>query len=81
MEEEIYKKLQEIFRENFDDETIVLTAESSAEDVEDWDSIEMINLITRIEESFGFKFTVKELTEISSAKNAGEMVRCIKEKI
>ena len=46
--EEVMKKLNEIFCNVFDDETIVLKDETNAEDIEDWDSLEQINLIVAI---------------------------------
>lgn len=81
MEAEVYKKLEAIFRDNFDDETLVITADTTAQDIEDWDSLEMVNLITLVEEGFGIKFNIRELTAITGAKNVGEMVHSIKEKL
>ena len=46
--EQILKELEEIFRDNFDDDDIVLTRETTADDIEDWDSLEQINLLTAI---------------------------------
>lgn len=50
---EITEKLQEIFRDVFDDDTIVLFDEMTSNDVEDWDSLSHINLINDIEAQFG----------------------------
>ncbi len=51
-------KLQEIFRDIFDDEEIVITRETTAADIEGWDSFAQINLMTAIEKEWGIKFTI-----------------------
>ncbi len=71
-------KLQEIFRDVFDDEEIVLFDEMTSADVEDWDSLSHINLILKIEKEFCIKFTVDEITR---TENVGQFIRIIKEKI
>ena len=53
--EEVFKRLTEVFHDVFDDDTIVLTDETTAEDVEDWDSFEHINLVVAVESEFHFK--------------------------
>ena len=75
---EILNQVQEIFRDQLDDESIVLNFETTAMDVEDWDSLTHLMMIVGIEKHFRFKFTSKE---IISLKNIGEMVNCIHEKI
>lgn len=76
-QEEIYQRLEEVFQEVFDDETITVKAETTANDIDDWDSLEHINLIVAIEKEFGFKFNMNEVT---SMKNVGEMVKIIQER-
>lgn len=76
--EEIYEKLNEVFRDVFDDETIVVNDTTTADDIEDWDSLEHINLIVAIEDCFGMKFNMGEVT---SMKNVGEMVDIILQRI
>ncbi len=73
-ESEIFAKLEEIFEDVFD-EKISLTAATTAEDVDDWDSLTHITLMAAVEDEFGIKFTMKE---VSSMKNVGEMVDIIK---
>ncbi|MEH1738802.1 MAG: acyl carrier protein [Fusobacterium varium] len=72
------EKLQEIFRDIFDDEELVITEEMTAADIEDWDSLAQINLIIAIEKEFGVKFN---LEEVSKLKNIGEMLDLIKLKV
>ena len=54
--EQILKDLEEIFRDNFDDDELELTRETTADDIEDWDSLEQINLLTAMEKKFAIKF-------------------------
>ncbi len=76
--EEIFEKLNTIFRDNFDDENITLSNETSSNDIEDWDSLEQINLVVAIQDEFGIKFNIDE---VSAIENVGEMVDFILEKI
>lgn len=76
--EEIYDKLNTIFQDVFDDDTITVHEETTSADIEDWDSLEHINLVSTIEKEFGFKFT---MGQVVSMKNVGEMVSIIEEKV
>ena len=69
-----YKKLTKVFREVFDHDSIELTPETTANDIDDWDSIEHINLIAAVEDAFGMRF---QMREVSGMKNVGEMVQII----
>lgn len=71
---EIYERLNEVFRDVFDDEDIVVKADTTADDIEDWDSLEHITLISAVEREFKVKF---KMGEISSMKNVGEMAQII----
>lgn len=75
---DILKKLEVIFRDVFDDEGILLTNETTANDIEDWDSLAQINLIVAIRREFQINF---DLEEVSKYKNVGDMVNAIKEKL
>ena len=72
--EEIYARLNNVFRDVFDDESIVVKPETTSNDIEDWDSLEHINLIVAVEQEFGMKFNMNEVTTM---KNVGEMVDII----
>lgn len=76
--EAVFEKLNEIFRNNFDDDGIVLNEETSSADIDSWDSIEQINLIVAIQNAFNVTFN---LDEANSMKNVGNMVDVILKKI
>ena len=73
---EILEKVNEIFRDVFDDESIEIVESTTADDIEDWDSLEHINLIAAVEQEFGIKFS---MGQVVSMKNVGEMVDIILE--
>ena len=69
--DEIMGKVTEIFRDVFDDESIVLSESTTANDIEDWDSLSHITLINEIEKAFDFKFSMKD---VLGMKDVGEML-------
>lgn len=71
---EIYNRLNAVFREVFDDESITVSENTTAADIEDWDSLTHIQLIAAVEHEFGVKFSMKQ---VSSMKNVGEMAQTI----
>jgi acyl carrier protein len=73
--EQIFAKLNDVFREVFDDDTITVTDTTTADDIDDWDSLMHINLILAAEAEFGLKFSMGEVTGM---KNVGEMAEIIK---
>ena len=76
--DEVYDKLTGIFREVFDDPDINLTPETTANDIEEWDSLTHINLILMVELRFDIEFSQKEVMRF---RNVGQMAECIKEKL
>ena len=75
--EEIYQRLNEVFRDVFDDDSIKVNEDTTAADIEDWDSLNHITLIDAVESEFGVRFT---MGEVSGMKNVGEMAQIIKER-
>lgn len=73
-EQEILNAVQDIFRDNFDDDTLEITRSTCADDIEDWDSLEQINLLTAMEKQFGVKF---KLDDVRGLANVGDMVDLI----
>ena len=76
--EKIYEMLDEVFQDVFDDEEICLTDNTVSSDIEDWDSLNHINLVVSVEKEFGIKFSMGETQKM---KNVGEMVSIIQERI
>jgi len=76
--EEIYETLNEVFRDVFDDPDIEVCDETTADDIDDWDSLEHINLIAAVEQEFGVKFN---MGQIVTMKNVGEMVDMIESQL
>lgn len=74
--EEVYKRLNSVFQEVFDDDSIEVNDATTADDIEDWDSFEHINLVVAVEEEFGFKIPMGKTVTM---KNVGEMVDIILE--
>ena len=75
--QEVMERLMEIFRDNFDDESIVLSDETTADDIEDWDSLAQIDLIVAIQKEFNIKL---KIDEANSTNNIGEMIDLILKK-
>lgn len=75
--EQVYERLNEVFRDVFDDDTIRVNGETTADDIEDWDSLEHINLIVAVEKKFNIKFN---MGEVNRFKNVGEMADVIAER-
>ncbi|MBR5408131.1 MAG: acyl carrier protein [Lachnospiraceae bacterium] len=76
--EEIMEKVNEIFRDVFDDDTLIITDSTNSDDIEDWDSLEHISLIISMEKEFNMKFDIKEVNKL---ENVGQMVDMIRDKM
>ena len=75
--EKITERLNEVFRDVFDNEDITVTDATTADDIEEWDSLEHISLISAVEKTFKMRFTMKE---VSGMKNVGEMISILCER-
>ncbi len=75
---DIFKKVNEIFCDELDNDDIVLTDETTADDVEEWDSLSHVQLIVAIEKAFGIKFTSNE---ILGWNNVGELIDAIEKRL
>lgn len=75
---EVTERLSRIFREVFDDESIIVRDDMTSADIEAWDSLSHIDLIFAIEQEFGVVFTIGEAG--SALKNVGELQRLIERK-
>ncbi len=69
--EEIKKSLEEIFQETFEDKSILLTDDTTAEYIEEWDSLMQIRLLIIIEKKFNLRFNPVEIAEL---ENIGQMI-------
>lgn len=74
--EDAYARLNKVFQEVFDDESITVNDSTTSDDIEDWDSFEHINLVVAVEEEFSFKIP---MGKVVTMKNVGEMVDIILE--
>lgn len=75
--QEVFEKLDRIFQDEFDDGSIHVTDGTTADDIEDWDSLAHINLIVAIENTFGMKF---KMNEVTGMRNVGEIADIVLER-
>lgn len=78
MREEVKNKVSEIFKDVFDDDSLVITDATNSSDIEDWDSLEHIALIVSMEKEFNLKFDIKEVNKL---ENVGQMIDLIVSKL
>ena len=79
---DVRAELQEIFRQVFDDPTIVLKDDMTAADVEGWDSVTHIDLLIAVERAMGIKFATAEMSRLKEPdQNIGSFVRMIESKL
>lgn len=72
--EDVFEKLNQVFQDVFDDDEIQVDDNTTSGDIDEWDSLEHINLIVAVEKKFGMKFNMGEVTTM---KNVGEMADII----
>lgn len=77
-QDKIYAELTGIFRDVLDDDTLVLRPDLTADDVEEWDSFNHINLIVAVEQRFGIKF---QTAELEGMQNVGHLVSLVEKKL
>lgn len=75
--QEIFEKLNQVFSDVFDEE-ITVTDETTASDIEGWDSLTHITLISEVEDNFGIKFSMKD---VLAMQNVGQMANIIAKSI
>jgi acyl carrier protein len=73
-----FEQLNSIFCKVFDDKDIKITKETTANDIDEWDSLSHVNLVVAIERGFGIKF---KNSEIIKWKNVGQMLDSINERL
>lgn len=76
--EKISTQVQDIFRKIFDAPALEIRNEMTANDVDKWDSLTHLSMISAVEEHFGIRFKLKELVKM---KNVGDMLILIQEKL
>lgn len=76
--DEIYDRLNGVFRDVFDDESITVGEKTTAADIDGWDSLMHITLLGAVEDEFGISFNMKEVVKM---KDVGDMVRIIEDGI
>jgi len=75
---EVFNGVQDIFRDIFDEDDMVIEDKTNSDDVEEWDSLNHINLVSVIEKEFKIKFTLEKL---STLNNVGSIIDSALEKL
>lgn len=75
---DILTELNEVFRQVFDDSSLAVTRSTTANDIDEWDSLTHMNLVVAVELRFGVKFA---LGELQSLKNVGDLADSVKAKL
>ncbi len=76
--EEVLNTVQDIFRDIFDDQSLEIKDSTSAEEIEDWDSMNHLNLVSAIEKKFSIRFALGELQTLN---NVGAMIDLMMQKL
>ena len=72
--EEILTKITDVVRDELDEDDIVLTPETKARDVEGWDSLAHVRIVVAVEQEFGVRFDMAEITNLDSV---GDLVTLV----
>jgi len=75
---ELFDGVQDIFRDIFDEDNMVIEDKTTSDDIEDWDSLNHINLVSAIEKEFEIRFALGELMAL---KDVGAMIDLMIEKL
>lgn len=78
IKEEVTGRVQDVFRDIFDDPKLTIVDAMTAADVPDWDSLAHVNLVSALEKEFKLRFAIAEIQEL---KNVGEMIGLILRKL
>lgn len=76
--ETILKRVNQIFRVVFDDDSLMITEKTCADDIDQWDSLQHINILSMLEKEFQIEF---DIDQIILMENVGDMVRMIEDMI
>jgi acyl carrier protein len=76
--EEVKKKLNNVFQQVFDNDSVQISDHTTAKDIEGWDSLTHVNLIVAVEKRFKVAFSTKE---IMGLRNVGDFLKLIEKKI
>jgi acyl carrier protein len=76
--EEVLSAVQDIFRDIFDAQNLLVTDETDSDDIEDWDSMNHINLVSAVEKKFNIRFALGELQTLN---NVGAMIDLMMQKL
>ncbi len=76
--DELMNGVQDIFRDIFDEDDLVIVNSTNSDSIEEWDSLNHINLVSAIEKEFKLKFALGELL---SLKDVGAMIDLMQEKL
>lgn len=75
MERDILDELTPVFRDVFGDEDLIIHRQTTAEDVEGWDSISHIELIVAVEQKFDFRFKSFDLEKLQTVGDLADLVK------
>jgi acyl carrier protein len=75
---DVYQKLLPVFRDVFDDDELTVDANTTAQDVDGWDSLAHIRLVVSVEKAFAIKFSAAEIDDLA---NVGDFVALIRSKL